>query len=101
ETPIGWIPAADGLDTEGLGLARAQVAEALRVDRGEWLQALADLGDFYDQFGSRLPQAIAATLADTRRKRGASRRSRRNAIPVPLPPNRASSLPSIARGPEP
>src|SRR5438552_2687239 len=71
ETPIGWIPAADGLDTEGLGLSRAQVAEALRVDRGEWLQALADLGDFYDQFGSRLPQAIAATLADTRRKLGA------------------------------
>src|SRR5437667_53182 len=71
ETPIGWIPAADGLDTEGLGLSRAQLAEALRVDRGEWLQALADLGDFYDQFGSRLPQAIAATLADTRRKLGA------------------------------
>jgi len=71
ETPIGWIPAADGLDTEGLGLSRAQVAEALRVDRGEWLQALADLGDFYDQFGSRLPQPIAATLADTRRKLGA------------------------------
>src|SRR2546422_2188587 len=69
-TPIGWIPAADRLDTEGLGLSPAPVAEAPRGDRGEWLQALADLGDFYDQFGSRLPQPIAATLADTRRKLG-------------------------------
>jgi phosphoenolpyruvate carboxykinase (GTP) len=70
ETPLGFIPTVDGLDTEGLGLSRAQLAEALRVDRGEWLQALADLGDFYDQFGPRLPQPIARTLAETRRKLG-------------------------------
>ena len=72
ETPIGWIPAPDALDTQGLSLSRAQLDEALRVDHGEWLQALADLGDFYAQFGARLPRPIATTLAETRRKLGAS-----------------------------
>jgi phosphoenolpyruvate carboxykinase (GTP) len=70
ETPIGWLPRPDQLDMEGLGSSRAQLTEALRVDRGEWLQALADLGDFYDQFGPRLPQTIARTLTETRRKLG-------------------------------
>jgi phosphoenolpyruvate carboxykinase (GTP) len=68
ETPIGWIPTADALDTTGLALSRAQLGEALRVDHGEWTQALADLGDFYGQFGRRLPQPIAKTLTETRRK---------------------------------
>jgi phosphoenolpyruvate carboxykinase (GTP) len=71
ETPIGWIPAPDALDTQGLSVSRAQLDEALRVDHAEWLQALADLGDFYDQFGSRLPEAITRQLAETRRKLGA------------------------------
>src|SRR6058998_645803 len=71
ETPIGWIPTPDALDTAGLAVSRAQLNEALRVDHGEWLQALADLGDFYGQFGPRLPSSIAATLRETRRRLGA------------------------------
>ncbi|HEU5323603.1 MAG TPA: phosphoenolpyruvate carboxykinase domain-containing protein, partial [Methylomirabilota bacterium] len=71
ETPIGWIPTADALDTEGLRLSRDTLAEALRADAGEWLDALADLGSFYDQFGDRLPREIASALADTRRRFGA------------------------------
>jgi len=70
ETPIGWIPTPDALDTEGAAMSRAQLDEALRVDRGEWLQALADLDEFYGQFGSRLPEPIARQLTATRRKLG-------------------------------
>jgi phosphoenolpyruvate carboxykinase (GTP) len=70
ETPIGWIPTPDALDTQGLALSRAQLDEALRVDPGEWLQALGDLGDFYAQFGPRLPEPIAHQLTQTRRKLG-------------------------------
>jgi phosphoenolpyruvate carboxykinase (GTP) len=71
ETPIGFVPAAGALDLEGLSLPAARVREALRCDAGEWLAALADLGEFYDSFGARLPAAIARQLADTRRKFGA------------------------------
>jgi phosphoenolpyruvate carboxykinase (GTP) len=71
ETAIGWIPTPDALDTDGLGLSPARLAAALRVDSGEWLQALADLDQFYGEFGSRIPRAITTTLAETRRKLGA------------------------------
>jgi phosphoenolpyruvate carboxykinase (GTP) len=71
ETPIGWVPAAGAIDTAGLDVPPAQLREALRCDAGEWLQALGELDDFYKQFGPRLPQSIADTLATTRRRFGA------------------------------
>jgi phosphoenolpyruvate carboxykinase (GTP) len=71
ETPIGFLPTPETLDTSGLRLGPAQLSEALRVDADEWLQALADLDEFYGQFGSRLPPPIARQLADTRRGFGA------------------------------
>jgi phosphoenolpyruvate carboxykinase (GTP) len=71
ETPIGWVPAAGALDTSGLEVAPAQLREALKCDAGEWLQALGELDEFYKQFGPRLPQPIADTLATTRRRFGA------------------------------
>jgi phosphoenolpyruvate carboxykinase (GTP) len=71
ETPIGLVPAAGALDTDGLDMAPAQLREALRCDAGEWVQALDELSEFNKQFGSRLPQPIAETLATTRRRFGA------------------------------
>jgi len=70
ETPIGWVPAAGALDTNGTNVTPLRLAEALRCDRGEWLAALDDLGQFYAEFGPRLPQPIAAALAATRRRFG-------------------------------
>ena len=70
ETPIGWVPARGALDTDGLDVMPAQLREALRCDAGEWLQALGDLGEFYSQFGSRLPLSITETLARTQRRFG-------------------------------
>jgi phosphoenolpyruvate carboxykinase (GTP) len=71
ETPIGWVPAAGALDTGGLDVTPTQLREALRCDAGEWLHALEELDEFYKQFGPRLPQPIADTLATTRRRFGA------------------------------
>jgi phosphoenolpyruvate carboxykinase (GTP) len=70
ETPIGLVPAAGALDTGGLDVTPAQLREALRCDPGEWLQALDELTEFNKQFGGRLPQPIADTLATTRRRFG-------------------------------
>ncbi len=71
ETPIGLVPAAGALDTSGLDVTPAQLREALRCDSGEWVQALDELSEFNKQFGPRLPQPIADTLATTRRRFGA------------------------------
>jgi len=70
ERPIGWVPAPGALDTSGLDVPPSRLAEALRSDAGEWLKALDELGEFYKQFGPRLPEPIARTFAETRRRFG-------------------------------
>jgi phosphoenolpyruvate carboxykinase (GTP) len=71
ETPIGWVPTPDAIDTAGLEVAPGALEKALAVDRGEWVTALDELGQFYQQFGDRMPRGIrdqhAATLAKLRR----------------------------------
>jgi phosphoenolpyruvate carboxykinase (GTP) len=68
ETPIGWVPGPGALSLDGLDVAPARLAQALRCDSREWLDALADLDQFYGQFGPRLPAPIATELAHTRRR---------------------------------
>jgi phosphoenolpyruvate carboxykinase (GTP) len=70
ETPIGFIPTLDALDTTGLDVSPEKLREALRVDAGEWLDALRDLDKFYGDLGARLPAPIVETLAETRRRFG-------------------------------
>jgi phosphoenolpyruvate carboxykinase (GTP) len=70
ETPIGFIPTLDALDTHGLDVSPETLREALRVDPGEWLDALRDLEEFYGHFGARIPAPIVETLAETRRRFG-------------------------------
>ena len=65
ETPVGFVPTADALDTSGLDLAPGALAAALTVDAAEWREALSDLSSFYDGFGDRLPKTIADKLAET------------------------------------
>jgi phosphoenolpyruvate carboxykinase (GTP) len=72
ETPVGWVPGPGALDLDGLDVTPDRLREALRCDAGEWLGALDDLGQFYDQFGGRVPAAIGRTLAETRRRFGGS-----------------------------
>jgi phosphoenolpyruvate carboxykinase (GTP) len=70
ESPLGWLPAEGALDTAGLNVTPDALREALRVDNGEWREALADLSAFYDQFGSRVPAPFTSALADTLRRLG-------------------------------
>ena len=68
ETPIGYVPTPGALELDGLNIAPDRVEAALHVERDEWTESLQDLGEFYRQFGSRLPAAISAELATTARR---------------------------------
>jgi phosphoenolpyruvate carboxykinase (GTP) len=70
ETPIGWVPAPGALDVSGLDVTPERLRQALTCDPGEWLEALGELGEFYKQFGGRLPAPISETLARTQRRFG-------------------------------
>jgi phosphoenolpyruvate carboxykinase (GTP) len=71
ETAIGYVPAADALDTAGLALSRDDLAELLRVDRGEWADEVPQIESFYDRFGDRVPAGLRDELAALRRRLGA------------------------------
>jgi phosphoenolpyruvate carboxykinase (GTP) len=64
-TPAGYVPAPGALDLTGLDIPESRVQAALAVDRGEWQDALKDLGSFYERFGARLPPPIQRSYEQT------------------------------------
>ena len=58
ETAIGYLPNPADLDTRGLGLSDAQVAELLRLDAPGWLAELASIKEHYAKLGDRVPAAL-------------------------------------------
>jgi phosphoenolpyruvate carboxykinase (GTP) len=62
ETPIGLVPTERALDWDGLALSGADRAALLRVDRAEWAAEAAEVGSFFEGFGSRLPPALRLSL---------------------------------------
>jgi phosphoenolpyruvate carboxykinase (GTP) len=62
ETPIGLVPTADALDTDGLDIDPADLDELLKVDPGEWLPEIEPIREFYAQFGGKLPPELARQL---------------------------------------
>ena len=61
-TPIGLVPAADGLDLEGLDLRDGTMDELFRVDVDEWANEAALIGQHFARFGDRLPNALRDEL---------------------------------------
>jgi phosphoenolpyruvate carboxykinase (GTP) len=61
ETPIGLVPAPGALDTEGLDVDAADLAELLKVEPSEWQAQLAQLHEHYARF-DRLPDELRAQL---------------------------------------
>jgi phosphoenolpyruvate carboxykinase (GTP) len=62
ETPIGQLPRPQDLDLAGLDVSQAALAELLSVDREQWRQEAADIGQYLQEYGSRTPAALQAEL---------------------------------------
>ncbi len=57
-TPIGYVPAVDGLDLEGLDLPLESIQSLLKVDKEVWKEELETQFTFFEKFGDRLPKEI-------------------------------------------
>ncbi len=68
ETPIGLVPTAGSLDTDGLDVPEADVAELLRVDNGEWAAEVPLIEEHYASLGERLPEGLRHELSDLQRR---------------------------------
>jgi phosphoenolpyruvate carboxykinase (GTP) len=62
ETPIGRLPAEDGLDLSGVDVTPEQMREILKVDLDEWREEIPQIREFFDQFGDKLPDELRAAL---------------------------------------
>ncbi len=63
ETPIGYLPAPDAIDTTGLDVTAAEMDELLNVDVKEWLKEIESIREHYERFGDKLPEALSDELA--------------------------------------
>ncbi len=70
ESPIGWLPRAQDLHTEGLTLGADALQALLTVDAGLWRKEMADIREYLGKFGERLPPAMLAQVTDTERRLG-------------------------------
>ena len=61
-TPIGNLPRIEDLDTAGLNICCNDMKELLSVDKEGWKNELADISQYYEKFGSRLPGALKKEL---------------------------------------
>jgi phosphoenolpyruvate carboxykinase (GTP) len=60
ETAVGHVPAADGLNLDGLSVSRAAMEELLCVRNEDWIGPAGEDRMFLEQFAPRLPHALRA-----------------------------------------
>jgi phosphoenolpyruvate carboxykinase (GTP) len=65
ETAIGQLPHPQDLDTQGLELAPGALDELLAVDPALWRAEFKGIADYFGEFGTRIPPALAAELNDS------------------------------------
>jgi phosphoenolpyruvate carboxykinase (GTP) len=58
DTPIGRVPAAGALPTEGLDLSEDDLAKLVAVDPEEWKQEVELIREHYKTFGDDLPDEL-------------------------------------------
>ncbi|HXM08939.1 MAG TPA: phosphoenolpyruvate carboxykinase (GTP) [Terriglobales bacterium] len=58
DTPIGRLPAAADLDTEGLDLSPTDIDKLLDVDVSGWLAEIPLIREYFAKFGSHLPDGL-------------------------------------------
>jgi phosphoenolpyruvate carboxykinase (GTP) len=58
ETPIGHVPAKNGLTLDGMKISQESLDELLSVNGEDWLPELEDTKEFFNKFGARLPREL-------------------------------------------
>ena len=60
EQPIGYLPKPEDIDVEGLDVSPDTLAQLLTVDASQWSEELAQIDEYLQSFGSRVPEQLLA-----------------------------------------
>jgi len=63
KTPIGYMPTADAIDTEGLDITKEALESILGVNKDEWLKEVESIKEHYNNYGPKLPKELNNQLA--------------------------------------
>jgi phosphoenolpyruvate carboxykinase (GTP) len=58
ESPIGYLPTPEAIDTTGLDLSRSTLQRLLEVDADEWAAEADEIGALFDSIGDKLPDEL-------------------------------------------
>jgi len=72
ETPIGYVPTPEALDTAGLDMDPAELAKALEVNVEEWKAEIPQITEWFEKFGDNLPAVLWTELDSLKARLGAS-----------------------------
>jgi phosphoenolpyruvate carboxykinase (GTP) len=62
ETPIGYVPAAGAINTDGLDVPAEDLDELLKVDVEDWRSEIPSIEEHYAQFGDKIPTTLRDQL---------------------------------------
>ena len=62
ETPIGYEPNPADINLEGTDVSLETLTGLLSVDKDLWMEDVANIEDFYKDFGDKLPTALKEEL---------------------------------------
>ena len=63
ECAIGYIPKAEDIDIKDLDMTVEDVKALLTIDKDVWLEDVANIKEYFAQFGDKLPKEMADQLA--------------------------------------
>ncbi len=58
ESPIGYLPTPEALDTDGLNISESDLDVLLSVDTDAWKREAALIPEHFRTFGGRLPSQL-------------------------------------------
>ncbi|PXY34724.1 phosphoenolpyruvate carboxykinase (GTP) [Prauserella sp. PE36] len=70
ETPVGYVPSAEDLDTEGLKEPLADIQAALDVDAAEWREEIPLIEEWFAKIGDRVPSSLRDELEALKQRLG-------------------------------
>jgi len=60
ETPIGFLPEADGIKVDGLDISSGELSALTTIDSAQWQAEIDAIGEYLESYGDRLPAALRA-----------------------------------------
>jgi phosphoenolpyruvate carboxykinase (GTP) len=68
DTAIGAVPTLNAIDRTGLAVSDAEMAQLLKVDPAEWVEAIEGQEELMHMFGDRMPDALRGEHEDLARR---------------------------------